>query len=341
MHFKTAYLKLTLFYVLIVMTISIVFSLVIYRISSVEINRGLGNQTRALRNIPPGGNPFIQELEQIRDSQLEESNNRIKLNLIYFNLLILVFSSVGSYFFAKKTLKPIEKAVEAQNRFAADASHELRTPLTAMRTEAEVNLRDKNLNLDDAKKLLQSNLEEIDKLEYLSSALLKLAKFDEGNKADFKKVSLKKVIKESVNKINKLANQRSVEITCHYKQIKRSDNLYIKGDQQSLSELLIILLDNAIKYSPEKSKVKILVAKKNNYIEIKISDQGIGIKESDIPYIFNRFYRADLSRSKEKVDGYGLGLSIAKRILEIHGGTIAVKSKSGAGSTFIVSLKVL
>lgn len=329
MHFKTAYLKLTLFYVLIVMTISIIFSVVIYKISSVEIDRGLGNQTRALQAI---SNPFIEELERMHDAQMEESNNRIQMNLIYFNLLILILSSVASYFFAKKTLEPIEKSMEAQNRFTADASHELRTPLTAMKTETEVNLRDKNLNLSDAKKLLQSNLEEISKLEYLSSALLKLAKLEEDVKQDFKKISLEKIVNEVLTKVKKLADKKSIILA------KNVEQVYVNGDEQSLVELLMILLDNAIKYSPEKSEVKVAVIQKDKQAEIKIIDQGIGIKESDLPYIFNRFYRADISRSKEKVDGYGLGLSIAKRIVELHRGTITIKSKPGEGSTFSIKL---
>lgn len=332
MHFKTAYLKLTLFYVLIVMTISIIFSVVIYRISSVEIDRGLGNQTRALREMPHSNNPFIDKLEQIRDTQLEESNNRIKLNLIYFNLLILVLSSVASYFFAKKTLEPIEKAMEAQNRFTADASHELRTPLTAMKTETEVNLRDKNLNLSDAKKLLQSNLEEIDKLEYLSSALLKLAKYDNETKKDFERINLAEVIEFAIEKVDKLANQKSIVISAKLKKVE------MLADKPSLIELFVILLDNAIKYSPKGSKVTVETKKTDHHLKVIISDQGIGIKKSDLPYIFNRFYRADISRSKEKVDGYGLGLSITKRIVELHGGTITANSKIGKGSEFTIHL---
>jgi signal transduction histidine kinase len=235
---------------------------------------------------------------------------------------------------AKHTLKPIEQAMEAQNRFTADASHELRTPLTAMRSEIEVNLRNKQLNTTDAKKLLQSNLEEIEKLESLSNALLKLARYQNNFSDDFKDISLQEVIVEAYEKVENLAKRKSIRFDNNLSEIK------VLGDQQSLIELFVILLDNAIKYSPEKSKISINFTKLDKHVSVKIKDRGIGIKASELPYIFNRFYRADTSRSKEKVDGYGLGLSIAKSIVEMHKGTIEVNSKPGHGSEVVVKLRV-
>ena len=163
--FKSAYWKLTFSYVLIAMLISIAFSVAIFNISSTEINKGLGRQTRVLRDIPMsdyGSISVVPDLEEIRNEQIRESNDRLKTNLLYYNLLILILATGASYFLAKKTLEPIREMMDEQNRFTADASHELRTPLTAMRTEIEVNLRNKSLNLDESKKLLQSNLEEIE-----------------------------------------------------------------------------------------------------------------------------------------------------------------------------------
>ncbi len=334
MRFQTAYLKLTVFYVLIAMVISIAFSIAIYNISSRELGRGLGQQTDLLLNIQMekiilGPRP---DLEKIRLDQLEESKDRLRLNLIYFNFLILLLSSGTSYLLARKTLEPIREAMDAQNRFTADASHELRTPLTAMRTEIEVGLRDKKFNLAEAKKLLQSNLEETEKLESLSNALLKLARFEDDSHASFSKVSIEDVLVEAYEKIESLANKKSILFE------NNLQNVFIRGDRQSLVELFVILLDNAIKYSPEKSKVLVRVRKEKNDVAVSIRDYGIGVKASDLPYIFNRFYRADTSRSKEKIDGYGLGLSIAKRIAGFHGGDISVTSKPGKGSVFVVKL---
>jgi len=308
MHFKSAYLKLILFYVLIVMIISIGFSVVLYRLSFVELGRGLNRQTRILRELPGDvfRPPQIEKFEDIRRQQLQESNQRLKIKLIYFNLLILLLSSGLSYFLARRTLRPIENMVLAQNRFTADASHELKTPLAAMRSEIEVNLRDKQLNLLTTKNLLKSNLEEIAKLETLSNALLRLARYQEEAKLTFKDLSLSEIIAASFEKIENLALKKNIKIE------NKISDLKIKGDKDSLAELFVILLDNAIKYSPKNSKVNIATKEDRNHVIVSIKDEGIGIKQSDLPFIFNRFYRADHSRSKEKADGYGLGLSIAK-----------------------------
>ena len=337
MTFKAAYIKLTLFYVFIVMLISISFSIAIYRISSRELNFGLRRQTRILQEIPnPEMMPrHMPDLESVRLEQFEKSNRTLEMNLIYFNLIILFLSGALSYWLARKTLGPVEQMVEAQNRFTADASHELRTPLTSMRTEIEVSLRDKNLKTGEAKELLTSNLEEIEKLETLTNALLKLASYQDEAKLSFGKISLQETIIEAYEKIEGLARQKSIEFDNELEDIK------VKGDKQSLVELFVILLDNAIKYSPGHSKVSIKVIKTDGQVEVRIKDHGIGIKASDLPYIFERFYRADTSRSKEKVNGYGLGLSIAKRIADLHGATIVAKSKPGQGSEFTVRLRVL
>lgn len=332
MHFKLAYLKLTLFYVMIVMIISVSFSVVIYNISSNELGRGLNRQAGALRDIRVqiGGNNMMSDLAQIQADQLDESGHHLQLNLLYFNLLILLLSSGASYFLARMTLRPIEEMVEAQNRFTADASHELRTPLTAMRTEIEVSLRDSKLNLNESRELLKSNLEEISKLETLSASLLKLAQYREDNEIVGEELVLSDVTTEAYQRIEKLAEAKKIKFDNDFSEA------HVLGDRQSLIELFVILLDNAIKYSPKESKISINITQTNGSAMVKIADKGMGIKASDLPYIFNRFYRADLSRNKEKIEGYGLGLSIAKRIVDLHGGTIEATSKSGKGTEFII-----
>lgn len=330
-HFKLAYIKLTAVYVLIVMIISVGFSVSLYRISSNEIDRGLTRQERTFGSLAPViGGQIPTNFEQLRQEQLDESNNNLRTSLVYFNLLILILSAFASYFLAKKTLQPIEESVEAQSRFTADASHELRTPLTAMKSEIEVNLRDKKLGLNSAKKLLQSNLEEIGKLEDLSTALLKLSRLQNESKLNFEIISLEDIVTESYEKIESLAEKKNIRFETKLKDIK------IMGDEQSLVELFVILLDNAIKFSPKKSKIFISIEKQKHHPSVKIKDQGVGIRATDLPHIFDRFYCADISRNKEKVDGYGLGLSIAKQIVDLHKGEILVDSKPGKGSEFIV-----
>jgi signal transduction histidine kinase len=249
--------------------------------------------------------------------------------------MILILSSVASYFFARWTLRPIEDVMESQSRFTADASHELKTPLTAMKSEIEVSLRDKKLGSSQAKELLLSNLEEIGKLETLSSALLELAKFEGKGKENFKEVSLPDIITSAYEKLERIAQAKDIEFKNDLKELK------VSGDKQQLIELFVILLDNAIKYSPDGSEIKIVIKKEMRHLEISIQDQGVGIKKEDLPHIFDRFYRADSSRTKGKTSGYGLGLAIARQIVKLHDGSISAESLVGKGSTFRVKLPLI
>lgn len=326
------YLRLTGYYVLIVMAISVGFSFAVYKISAVEIDRGLTKQGKVMRNIigeQPFGIPFGQ-FDQFREQQTKESLGQLKSNLVYFNLLILFMSSAASYYLARWTMRPIENALESQNRFTADASHELRTPLTAMRTEIEVALRDEKLSLDGTKKLLKSNIEEITKLESLSDSLLKLARYKE-SKGNLEKVNLPEVVTEAYQRVESLANKKKIEFKT------KLNDLEIMADRQSLVELFVILLDNAIKYSENGKMVRIQIFKQANRPTVRIIDEGMGIKASDINHIFDRFYRADMSRTKTNVNGYGLGLSLAKQIVELNLGKISVESTVGKGSEFKVT----
>jgi len=332
---RSPYLRLTLFYVLIVMTISVLFSIVIFNLSSKELDSGLGRQSRVIWSLGQNNGmmtPFA-DIDQIRQNQLDESEDNLRDNLIYWNLIILILSSVLSYFLAKTSMRPIEDALYSQNCFTADASHELRTPLTVMKTEIEVALRDKEIDLASARKLLESNLEEIGKLESLSNALLKVARSRESVMADFTKTSLSDIVLEAYDKVESLAKQKSIKFDFK----STTKELSVNGDAISLKELFIILFDNAIKYSDENSKVEVNLStdKKNALVSIK--DHGVGIKASDLPYIFNRFYRADNSRTKNVSGGYGLGLSIARNIAEMHNGIIVVESQPGQGSEFKIT----
>lgn len=334
--FRSASFKLTVFYVLIVMIISISFSAVVYQISSNEIGTCMSRPALYIRGLSDD-NPvrsLANDLERMRGEQLGQSRNHLLTNLINFNLLILLLSSVASYFFARRALRPIEEMMEAQSRFTADASHELKTPLTAMKSEIEVSLRDKKLGSTDAKKLLVSNLEEIGKLENLSNALLELARYENKSEKNFEELSLTEVLTTAYERVEKLAKAKNIEFETDFQDLK------VCGDVQSLTELFVVLFDNAIKYSPVKSKIIISSKKEMRHVEIKIKDQGAGIKKEDLPHIFDRFYRADSSRYKEVAGGYGLGLAIAKSVVELHGGTISAESKEGKGSTFTVKLPI-
>lgn len=324
---KSAVVNLTLWYLGLIMILSVGFSLVLYRVSSDELSRGLRRQGAYLNlsRLPAQ----FDTLQEFRTYQLELELAQVRRNLIFFNLLTLFLGGAASYLLARHTLHPIEEALERQSRFTADASHELRTPLTAMQTETEVALRDPKLTREQAIDLLQSNLEEVGKLRALSDGLLRLA-HQNGNDLPQEQINLEHVVAAAVSRVSKSAEHKKVKLQVN------TANAAIRGDLESLTELVVILLDNAIKYSSPNTAVTIKALRQGRVASVIISDQGIGIKASDLPHIFDRFYRADSSRSKLQVDGYGLGLSIAQQIVQLHQGSIDAKSTPNLGTTFTV-----
>lgn len=342
--FNRARLKLTLWYLLIIMLISLSFSFVIYRFLTSEINRALRMEKLRQQGQAFSKRQFFIQFDEPAGQEiivappnsevLEEARDRILLMLVVINFGILGLSGAAGYLLAGLTLKPIKVMVDEQNRFITDASHELRTPLTSLRSEIEVNLRDKNLTLVEAKKLLESNLEEVNNLQYLSDNLIKLAQTHKFTGIKFENVSLLKLSESAVKKVEKLANKKKVQID------NTVEDINIKGDRPSLIELFVIFLDNAIKYSTENTKVNLSTKKSGNKVLLEIKDQGTGIDKKDLPHLFDRFYRADRARTKQDADGFGLGLSIAKQIIDKHKGSIEVKSIVNEGTIFTIALPV-
>lgn len=335
--FQSAAAKLTLWYLCIVMLVSGVFSFALYRVSFGQINENAAHQRDQISHIPlpPSFEARRTQVLQTLDDELDSAQQSLIIRLLILNAGMLLFGGAASYILARLTLQPIQHAMEMQGRFTADASHELRTPLTAMRTEIEVALRDHQLPASDARDLLGSNLEEIAKLEALSAGLLRLARSENG--LDPAVVSTAKV----ADIINDAAERYIAAINKHDMNLEiKAGSEAVSGDRDSLVELVAILLDNAIKYSPDGAGITITSAASGQQIKLTLADQGAGIKASDLPYIFNRFYRADRSRARSSVGGYGLGLSIAQRIVDLHHGSISADSTVGKGTTFTVKLPV-
>lgn len=340
--FKNARIKLTAWYLLIIMLISVSFSLVIYRDLSAEFDRFSRAQhfriqfrTRENENNPSQINQRLSPPSPLETELVEETKRRLIIFLILINGGILIISGGVGYFLAGKTLAPIGQMLEEQNRFISDASHELRTPLTSLKTAMEVRLRDKNCT-DTETNLLKDSLFDVNKLSYLSDQLLKLAQYKKPDEdLKFERVNLAAVIKQVVEKMKPLAENKKIAL------INKAKTGEIKGNKYSLEDLLMILLDNAVKYTPVNKRIVIASVKKNKSIYLSVKDEGIGIEAKDIPNIFNRFFRADSARSKTGVGGYGLGLSIAKRIVETNNGIIKVESKMGRGTTFTIIFPAL
>lgn len=330
--FRSATLKLTFWYTLIVMAISLIFSVSLYQLSVRHFQQQVQREAIFFRGMNVPVSFFPQDVDSFRENIIGEFQDRAINELVLFNLIILLLAGTGSYFLARKTLRPIEKSVDAQRQFTADASHELRTPLTAMKTEIEVALRSPALTGENAKKLLHSNLEEIDILTNLSDSLLRLARYEESNGLSFSSTELRSIVADARDRVAAHAEEKKIVIETNHL------DEHVIGDRPALVELFMILLDNAVKYSSDNSTVSVWADHAGHSVRIFVRDHGSGIRSVDIPRIFDRFYRADQSRSKLRVHGYGLGLSIAKAIVVRHHGQIDVKSAPDVGSTFSVTL---
>lgn len=326
---RPATLRLAASYLAIIMVLSVSFSYVLYRSATRELKRQIPPSSLFISNQTDFGESL--EYQSFWQQRVEEGQNHLLGRLAILNLSVLGIGAALSYYLARRTLQPIENAMDAQSRFVADASHELRTPLTALLASNEVALRKPKLTLKQAKDTIKSNTEEIVKLKGLTDGLLSLAAED-SNGAPRQTVSLQDVAAEAMNRVLVAAQTKQISIQDDVPAIK------VTGDPSKLAQVVTILLDNAIKYSRAKSTVYLSGQTKDGHGNLTVRDEGIGIKAKDLPHIFDRFYRADQARTKPSTDGYGIGLSIALKIIEQHHGRITVGSVPDKGSTFVIHL---
>ena len=231
-----------------------------------------------------------------------------------------------------QTLERLEVLFTSQQRLLTDVSHELRTPLTVIKGNVELMRRMKEIEPES----LASMYEEVGRLTRLVGGLLLLAQAESGELAlNLGRVELDALLMEVFQEMRVLAGNR-VSI-----QLKEFDQLEIDGDRDRIKQVLLNLVGNAIQYTPQGGEVQLSLAKVGNQARIIVRDTGPGIPAEDLPHIFERFYRAEKSRTRSKSSGFGLGLSIAQWIVENHGGRIEVKSKEGQGTTFTIWLPLL
>ncbi len=233
-------------------------------------------------------------------------------------------------------IRKLDKSVSEIKRFTSDASHELRTPLSILKSQIQAALRDK-ITPDQFRKILEDELDEVIYMEKIVNNLLLLSRYDSRKiKLENTVVDLSDLLIEQCERMRSLAKRKKVKI-----ELGLIDPIKIIGDKDYLAQMLSNLLDNSIKYNRKNGKVyiELKTLKGKNTCSLIIRDTGIGISESDLPYIFDRFYRVDKSRSR-KVMGSGLGLSIVKMIVELHGGEIIVKSKKAEGTTVILTFQL-
>jgi two-component system, OmpR family, sensor kinase len=229
-------------------------------------------------------------------------------------------------------LERLEHAVGEMRQFSAALAHELRTPLAALRGEIELGSREPGLS-EAARGAAASQLEEIDRLARLIDQILTQARAEAGQiHLTFAPVNLGELASGVVQDLESLADARSIGLGCEH-----AETVVVSGDAGWLRRLLINLVDNAIKFTPESGRITVRVTAHGETATIAVEDTGIGLTEEDAARVFERFFRADPSRTS-RIEGAGLGLSLVQWVAAQHHGTVSVASRPGAGTTFTVTL---
>lgn len=267
-----------------------------------------------------------------REPQIDVLNNLLKV-FISIGSISLIFLLLISIYLTNKTIKPIKETFEKQKQFIADASHELKTPLAIIRTNNSLVLSNKNLTVESQSKWLNYINNQIERMSELIDEMLSLAKLDANRGHDeFVVFNLSKLLNNILLTFEAVIFENKIELESNIE-----EDISIKGDKESIKKVFTILLDNAIKYTNQSGKIDVDLRQEKNKIKIKVKNSGEGINKKDINKIFERFYRVDTSRARES-GGYGLGLSIAKSIVENHNGKIYAESNVGKDTTFIIEL---
>jgi len=318
--------RLALSYLAVIMTLSLLFSVIIYAITSAQLNRPLPPGEHAQQPPELVERQFNRRLER-RNS---ETRGSVIISLIVLNGVMLLVGYWLSLLLARRTLAPIERSIEQQAQFVSDASHELRTPLSALLLNNEVALRKPTLTDKKARQVLSQNVAEIKKLTELSNSLLDLAK-SEQTMTEPELVNPAAFIEEVVIRFTPAAQAKRVNLV-HDDQSLACD---VPFQANAVRQILAIFMDNAIKYAPPKNGEVALQARlKKNTLEFIVKDNGPGIAPGDQKHIFERFYRADAARTRTGASGHGLGLAIAKSLADRCGYTIRVNSQPPNGAEF-------
>ena len=321
----------------------------------------------------PDGTRFLVE-SGVPYHQVEEVLHGLFLTLALYVPFLVVLAIAGGYWLMRRSLQPIdditqkaegitssnlsqrlpvirtgdelerlstalnrmiarlEDAFQHANRFSADASHELRTPLTILQLELEAMTQNHQL-APELMDQVGSALEETQRLSRIVENLLTIARLDAGEaRMEKVNVDLGELAAETSEQMKLLADEKSLSLRCD-----ASPGVYVEGDRSRLKQVLVNLIDNAIKYTAEGGRIEVTVRANEHHAMLEVADTGVGIPAEALPHIFERFYRADKARSRES-GGAGLGLAIVKAICIAHDAEIKVRSKEGQGSYFAIEI---
>lgn len=329
--------RLTLSYLAVIMTLSLIFTGIIYLLSTASLNRPLLPSEEENSSVSVEAPEFGEHsFENTFRKRLERRDNTTRMTIIYslagFNLGILVIGIFVSRSLAKLTLAPIERAMMKQTQFIFDASHELKTPLTAMLVRNEVALRKKSLPEEKAREVIEKNIEEILKMKELTASMLAVAR-ENGEPEKLTEISVPEFLADLQEKLAPVAKERGVKIEA---EMNLGKNLQASVAKNTLEQILTIFADNAMKYSGEKI-IYLRAGRRGKNVAFSVKDNGVGVKKEDQKRIFERFYQVDAARTRtEDKTSYGLGLAIAKNLAERQGYKIVLRSSEGRGAEFEV-----
>jgi signal transduction histidine kinase len=326
-------LVLTAWYTLGIVLISLSFSGVVYGLVQRELGqleRRYQNQVAQFDQLPSWARDRLSSQRDEVLAELDQARTRWLLGLSLANTAIALGGAVVAYFLAKQSVRPLADAAEKQRRFAANAAHELRTPLAVMRSELDVSLRERTITVVQAREALESTREEVIRLQRVTEGLLQLATHtDEELRARFQDLSVASCITQACERMHMYAELESVSVTYDAPKVE------VRGHEVLLVELLAVLIENSIRYrGNNKPAVHLTAEQDREKIRLIVTDNGVGISEQ----IQKRLFTYDPDERKEENGGHGLGLPLAKQIVDLHQGSISVRSAAGIGTEVSVVL---
>jgi len=329
--FKKARIKLTLSYVAIVAIVLLLFSLGLYtlfvedvvdNIVGYDVFENVDKEYEEEHSLDDDFNINVES----RLYFVNRANDRLVYILIFLDSIILIITIMFSYYFAGKTLRPIEQMYIKQNKFIADAAHEFRTPLTVLKTGAETTLAGSS-GIKLYQKLAKDFINEIDYLTIIINDLLFLSQSNFEKKHAFHKFNLSNLLKQEILFLQEYANLKKIELKYDIE-----EEVSLIGSQSQIKRLITNLVKNAIDYNKIDGLVFVLLKKQKTNIIMEVNDEGIGMSQKDIDHMFDRFYKSD----KARTGGAGLGLAIAKEIIINHNAQVKVESNIDKGTNICI-----
>lgn len=316
--FSSARLRLTAYYLLIMTAVLIIFSAVLYFSFAYVLKDNIDTQ---FPDVPDQGDEaVIQTMSDAKDS------------IVVIDLTAFALTIVLGYSLAGRTLRPIEDVLERQKEFSANASHELRTPLAVMKSDSEIALKNTSTSSSEFRRVVESNLEEINRMSQMTENLLKLSRVEtKKEKIYFSEVELGELVREAVDRIRPRTFQKGISL-----EVEKTDPGKISGNWDDLISVVSNLIQNGIDYNKPGGAAHVTVENNAQEMRLVVEDNGLGISEDDLPHIFERFYKADKSHG-QNISNAGIGLSIVKRIVDNHSGSIKAESVLGKGTKIAVS----